>query len=68
MLKMSDIGYIPDIAYFIAQMPEKSDKNIICDSWSCMSQMSISINGRSADIKSDMARIYRCKKFLFSGK
>ncbi len=66
MLKMSDVGYVPDIADLISEMLEEFDEYVICHSRSCMSQMGVSIDRRTADIKAYMSFIYRLEQLFFS--
>ena len=65
VLQMSHIGYVPDIAHLVSEVPHKAHEHIVCDSRSCMAEMRVSIYCRAADIKSHMPRIYRCEQFLF---
>ena len=54
MLEMANVGDIADIAHLIAKMLQVAIEDIEGDSRSCMSEVCVTIDGRSADIHSDM--------------
>ena len=64
VLEMSNISYVPDIAYLVSKMPEELDKNIVCHPRSSVSEVRISIDGRSADIQPHPARTDWNEQFL----
>ena len=68
MLKVTDIGDIADIAHFIAEVPEQLEQHVVGHSWAGVAKMSVTINGRPADIHSHMAFMDRLEKFLILGK
>lgn len=68
VLQMADVGDIPHIAHLVAEMPQKLLQDIIRNSRTCMPEMGVAIYGRSADIHSDTAFIYRYELFFLSGK
>ena len=65
VLQVSYISYVPDIAYFIAQVPEQSDEYVVCDSRPGMPQMRIPVDCRAAHVKPHMALLQRDEKLLF---
>ena len=64
MLQMSHIGYIPDIAHLIAEIPEKAHQYVIRHCRPGMSQMRLAIYRRPANIETDHARMHRSEYFL----
>ncbi len=65
---MADIGYVADIAHLVAQMVKIAEKDIECDGRTCVSEMSVAINGRSAHIHSHFSLMDGCEKFLCAGE
>jgi hypothetical protein len=57
MLKMAYVRDVTDISDLVAQVLEKFYKNIISHSRTGMSQVSVAINSRAADIEPYMALV-----------
>jgi hypothetical protein len=53
VFEMSDICYIAYVTHFIAKMKQVTVKDIKSHGRSCMTEMSIAVNGGAADIKPD---------------
>ena len=68
VLKMSDIGDITYITYFVSQMPEQLEKHVISHSRTGVAQVGIAVHGRSADIHPNMAFMDRLEKLLGLGQ
>ena len=64
MLQMAHIGNVTHIAHFITQMLQVTEKNVESDSRAGMSQMRITIDGRSADIHSHVWCMQRLETFF----
>ena len=64
VLQMSDIGNVSYISYFVSQKFKKAVNRIESQSRSCVSQVSLSVNGWSANIHS-YKRIIKWLKFFF---
>ena len=68
MLEMSYICDVADIAHLVAKVTEEFHKHVVCHARSCVTEMSVAVNGRTADIKSDMTLIDRLEDLLLSRK
>ena len=68
VLEMAHIRDIADIAHLVAEMLEEFEEHVVCDSRSCMAEVSVSVNRRSADIHTHMTRMNRHEKFLLMRK
>ena len=68
MLEVAHIGDITYITHLIAEMLEITEKDIECDCRTGMSKMRIAIYGRSADIHSDIWRMYRFETLFLSAE
>ena len=64
MLKMAYVSDVTDIAYLVAEMLQQFHEYIISHSWSCVSKMSVAVDCRTADVKSDVSLIDRLE-YLF---
>ena len=60
-----ELLYIDDL---VAEMLEEFEEHVICDSRSCMTEVSVSVNRRSADIHTHMTRMNRHEKFFLMRK
>jgi hypothetical protein len=58
---IGDVSDIPDLVTQVSQVPEK---HIEYYGGACMSQVRMAVYGRTANIHTDMGRIYRNKFFL----
>ena len=54
VLQMAYIGDVAYIAYLISQMGKVAEKQIESNGRTCMSQMRVTVNGRTADIHTYM--------------
>ena len=68
MLQVSYICDVTHIAHLISEMLEQFHEHIISDARACMSEMCISVNCRTADIKSNVSFIDRLEDFLLPRK
>jgi len=53
LLQMSHVGDIAHVAHFIADVGQIAEKHIESDGRTCMSQMSVTIDGRAAHVHAD---------------
>ena len=63
-LQMPHIRNVPHISHLVAQMSEQTYKNIVCYTWPCVSQMGITIYGRSAHVQAHHTRHNWFEEFL----
>ena len=68
VLQMAHISDIPHETDLVAQMPEELEKHIVSHSRPGVAQMGVAVNGRAADIHSDMSRMHRNEKFFLARK
>ena len=68
MLKMAYVSDVTDIAYLVAEMLQEFHEYIISHSWSCVSKMSVAVDCRTADVKSDVSLIDRLEYLFLSRK
>jgi hypothetical protein len=68
VFEMSRIGYVPDIANFIAQMLEVAIDEIERNKSPAIAQMYIAVNGGATDIHAYVARVEWLKSFFFSAQ
>ena len=66
VLQMAYIGNVSHVAHLVAQMLQVAEENIEGDGWTCVSQMCIAINGRTADIHAYVSRVDWFERFLLS--
>ena len=57
MLQMAYVRDIPHIAHLIAQVLQITEHEVEGDSWTCMSQMRITIDGGATDIHAYVRRV-----------
>ena len=66
VLQVAHIGDVPDVTDLVAQMSEEFEEHVICHSRSGMSQMGISVDGRTADVHSYVTGIHRDEEFFLT--
>ena len=65
---MLEVTYVCDVAHIadlVSEMLEEFEKDVVCHARSCMSEMGIAIDCRSADIHAHVTRVNRNEEFLF---
>jgi hypothetical protein len=62
------VSDVLDIGNIIAEIFQVSDEYIEADIAFCVSEMSVAIDGRAADVDSDVAFFQRFELLLFSGQ
>ena len=68
MLQVPYIGDVTHIAYLIADMAEKTENDVKCDCGTCVSQVSVTIYCRSADIHAHVWRMQWAEHLFLSGQ
>ena len=66
VLQMAHISDIPHETDLVAQMPEELEKHIISHSRPGVAEMGVAVNGRAADIHTDVSRMHRNEKFFLA--
>ena len=64
VLKMTYIRNVSNIANFVADMLQVTEKKVESDGWTSVSEVSITIDSRAADIHADSSWIERFEEFL----
>jgi hypothetical protein len=65
---VSHVSDVADIAHLVSEVLEEFHEYIVSHTRTCMSEVRIAINGRSADIKSDMSLVDRLEDLFLSRK
>ena len=68
VLEVSHIRDVTDIAYLVAEVLEQFHEHVVCHAWSRMSQVCVSIYGRTTDIKSYVTLVYWLEDLFLSRK
>ena len=68
MLEVSHVSDVADIAHLVAQMLEKLYEYIICHTWTGVSEVCVTVDGRTADIKSHVSFVDRLEDLFLSRK
>ena len=68
MLEVTDIGDISYVSYFIAEVAQVSEQYVECNGRTSVTEVSVTIYGRTADVHAYVFRVYRFEKFFASGK
>ena len=68
VLKVSHVGDVPHVADLVAKMPEQFEKHIVGHSRTGVSEVSLSVDRRPADVHSHVSRLYRLEKLFRSSK
>jgi hypothetical protein len=66
MFEMAHVGNVADITYLVPEVAEKFNEYIICHTRSCMAEVSVAIDSRTADIKSYMSLVDRLENLFLS--
>ena len=68
VLKVSHVGDVPHVADLVAKMPEQFEKHIVGYSRTGVSEVSLSVDRRPADVHSHVSRLDRLEKLFRSSK
>ena len=68
MLEMAYIGDVADIAHLVAEMLQIALHDVECYRRTCVTEMTVAIDRRSADIHADKSLMERPERFLVSGE
>ena len=68
MLKMTHIGDIAHISHLVAEITQVTEQDVERDGRSCMSQMRVAINCRTAHIHAHKRGVQRDKLFFLASK
>ncbi len=66
VLQMAHVGNVADIAHLVADVRQVAEQQVESDGRACMSQMRVTVHGRSADIHAYMRCMQRYKQLFFS--
>ncbi len=64
VLQMAHVGDVADVAHLVAQVLEVAEKEVEGDGWTGVSEVSITIDGRAADVHPDAPGSERLEEFL----
>ena len=64
VLQMAHVGDVPHVADLVAQVLQEAEQHVIGHPRTGVTQMSVSVDGGTADIHAHMTRMNRYKEFL----
>ena len=66
VLKMAHISDVAYVAHLISEVLEIAEEDVESDGGTCMSEVWVAVNGRSADVHAHVRRMQRLEHFLSS--
>ena len=66
VLQMAHVGNVADIAHLVADVRQVAEQQVESDGRACMSQVRVTVHGRSADIHAYMRCMQRYEQLFFS--
>ena len=64
MFKVTYVSNVPDVAHFITKVRQVAEHQVESDGRTCMTQMGIAINGRTANVHAHMGGVQRFERLL----
>ena len=68
VLQMPHVRNVADIADLVTEVFQQPEKHVVCDTGTGVAQVRVAVDGRAADVHTDVAFVDRLEQFFVTGK